>query len=65
VQRRGIAAGFLEQGEGYPPVLLEHREHEVLGDDLGVAATGRELARITYGFLAFRGQSVGAHRGAQ
>src|SRR5262249_48090677 len=60
-ERRRVAAGLREEGPSNTAVLLEGRDEEMLGVELGVAAATRLVEGGTEGFLALRSHSVGAH----
>src|SRR5690606_18263205 len=57
----GVPSRLLEQREGNASFLFEHRQDEVLGDDLRVAATTREIGSGADRLLALGRHPIGTH----
>ncbi len=58
----GVAAGALEHGDDDAAVLLEQREQQMGGSDLGIAARAGKPLRGGEGLLGLDCESISLHR---
>ena len=61
LERRRVTSSLRQQGTKDAPVLREHGLHQMLGNELGVSTSAREVTCLAKRFLALGRHPVGSH----